>query len=187
MARWPFEHVYDAQVGNAAGRYGVPASLVKGIIAAESAFRADAYRKESTAASDWPAGVTEDASRGLMQLLYWRAQDLGYRGGAEGLHDPATNIELGTKLLAINKAQLGTWDRAISAYNGGIRPDLGFGIPLPSGAFRNQEYVNRVRNYWHYFETGEWTAGAATGGLVLALAFLGVMLVPFSVALERLH
>lgn len=183
MARWALENAYDTQVAIAAGRYGVPASLVKAVIAAESGFQAAAVRKETKRATDWPEGVTEDASRGLMQVLNWRALSLGYRGAPEGLHDPMTNIELGTRLLSINAAILGVpWDKAISAYNGGIRPELGFGEPRRDGTFRNQSYVDRVKRYWHYFETGEWVSGGASTGILMALA-LGFAVIPFFLGL----
>lgn len=177
MAMWPNEDRYDALVRAASGRYGVPASLVKGVIAAESSFQPAAYRAETARASDWPAGVTSDASRGLMQLLYWRAQEMGYIGSPDGLYDPATSIELGTKLLAVNAAILGSWDGAISAYNGGIRPELCYGkLGAGCAQFRNQAYVDRVKSYWYYFETGKMPAagfalpGIIIGALAVALA-----------------
>lgn len=179
MARWANENRYDGIVLEASRKYNVPDSLIKAVIAAESGFNPVAVRKETRPASDWPPGVTEDASRGLMQLLEWRARDLGYRGGAGGLFDPYTNIDLGTKLLSINAAQLGSWDAALSAYNGGIRPELGFGA-LRDGRFANQAYVDRVNRYWMYFETGRMPAG---GGAVLGLvAVLGAFaFFPFAV------
>ncbi|MEE8177698.1 MAG: transglycosylase SLT domain-containing protein, partial [Acidobacteriota bacterium] len=133
---WANEDRYDGIVASAGARYNVPASLIKAVIAAESGFKPEAERKE-TRASDWPPGITEDASRGLMQLLEWRARTLGYQGSAEGLFDPYTNIDLGSKLLSINAARLGSWEAAISAYNGGIRPELGFGAPRADGDFAN--------------------------------------------------
>lgn len=167
--RWANENRYDGLVLEASRKYNVPMSLIKAVIAAESGFNPGAIREETRPASDWPPGVTEDASRGLMQLLEWRARDLGYRGGVEGLFDPYTNINLGSRLLSINAAQLGSWEAAISAYNGGIRPELGFGAPR-DGRFANQAYVDRVERYWTYFETGVMpVAGEALFGLLVVI------------------
>ena len=154
MARWANEDKYNTLIERASTRYGVPVPIIKGIIAAESGFKPAAIRIEPTPASDWPPGVTSDASRGLMQILLWRAQELGLQGSGETLMDPATNIDLGTKLLSINYSILGSYPDAISAYNGGIRPELGYGRVLADGAYRNQTYVDRVNRYTAYFITG---------------------------------
>ncbi len=106
--------------------HGLPVSLVLAIMSQESGFRASAYRAEPK---------INDGSHGLMQLLYRTADSLGYRGPVgeasklSGLYDPATNIELGAKLLAANLRLAGDIGGAISAYNGGYRPNLGFGKP----------------------------------------------------------
>ncbi len=178
--KWPQEDRYNNIVAAASARHGVPVSLIKGIIAAESAFKADAVRIEDFSRreppADWPEGVTVDASRGLMQVLCWRARQLGLLGDCDTLFDPYTNIMAGTKLLAMNAGLLGTWDAAISAYNGGIRPELGYGKPLATGAYRNQGYVDKVKRYWHYFETGEWqAAGFGKLGLLAAAIAVGAL------------
>jgi hypothetical protein len=190
MALFAREDRYDAQVWAAASRYQVPPGLIKAVIAAESSFEPDAERVEDftgrSPPSDWPAGVTKDASRGLMQLLCWRARTLGFEGGCDtALYEPGTNIDLGTKLLAINYAILGSWSDAVSAYNGGVRPHLGYGRRLADGEYRNQAYVDRVLGYWRYFRTGEPPppTGAARPVVPLALIVGGVLaLLPFLVA-----
>lgn len=180
MARWARERDYDGIVANAAGSFGVPASLIKAVIAAESGFKPDAVRVESDPKSDWPAGVTSDASRGLMQLLCWRARELGYQGSCDGLFEPHVNIMLGTRLLSLNYARTGAWPNAISAYNGGVRPELGFGARMPNGKFRNESYVDRVMTYWDYFEAGEMPAEAGAGKLgLLALVVGAGLAIPF--------
>lgn len=187
--KWKNEHAYDPIIAQAAAAFGVPASLVKAVIAAESGFRPDAVRMEDFSGpdrkppSDWPPGVNRDASRGLMQLLCWRARELGYQAPCEGLFEPHTNIMLGTRLLSLNRSLAGTWANAVSAYNGGIRPELGFGSPTLDGKYRNQAYVDRVMRHWAYFETGDDPAGASwgVGRLALLGILAGVVLLPFVV------
>jgi hypothetical protein len=173
MARWANEHTWDAAIQSASVRYGVPVSLIKAIIGQESAFRPTAFRAE-------PA--ISDASIGLMQILLATARGEGYTGangiaaGLTGLYDPATNIQYGTSYLATCLARTnGVIPSAISAYNGGFRPDIGFGAPAPKrtivclrrdsagkciesrtvepGQYANQPYVNAVLNNIAYFES----------------------------------
>lgn len=160
------ENAYDGIVQREAGDHAVPASLVKGVIAQESAFKANA---------------SGDGGRafGLMQLLAPTAIDMGFPRGADptGLYEPATNIHLGTKYLAWIRARHGgSWADVVSAYNGGFRPELGFGRVVeqdgtahcggrnvPAGEYCNQKHVDRVMGFWRYFETGEApTSGAAS-------------------------
>ncbi|HEY8416678.1 MAG TPA: transglycosylase SLT domain-containing protein [Limnochordales bacterium] len=138
---------YDDLIRPAAERHGVPSWLVKGLIAAESGFRADAYRPEPR---------VNDAAHGLMQVLLSTARDMGYRGSASELMDPATNIEWGTRYLARMWNQFGRDPQlAVAAYNAGpgtvgrlvdrygqsyeaIRPHLRTGT---------QDHVARTMNY----------------------------------------
>jgi len=173
MARWANEHTWDAAIQAASVRFGVPVQVIKAIIGQESAYRPTAYRAE-------PA--IGDASIGLMQILFATAKGEGYTGpvgsatGLTGLYDPATNIMYGTSYLATCLARTnGVVPSAISAYNGGFRPDLGFGAPaprqvivclrrdtkgtciesrtVPQGQYANQQYVNAVLNNVVYFES----------------------------------
>lgn len=181
---WANENRYDPIIKSASVRFGVPQLLIKAVIAAESGFKPDAYRAEPQ---------IEDASRGLMQVLRKTAEALGYSGDDAGLFEPYTNINLGTMLLSRERARAGDWPGAISAYNGGYRPALGFGERVtrrgvrcmgrivPVGEFCNQEYVDRVRRYWTYFETGEMPeSGFARIGVALVLG--GLALFPFGLA-----
>lgn len=180
---------YGAEIA-AAGRSfpAVPPALVRAVIATESRFDPKALRGEPQ---------LKDASRGLMQLTMTTARGLGYYGTADNLFVPAVNIYYGTKLLAQLYSQLGRWDGVISAYNGGIRPQYGFGVaatrllrgvclehdPLTGrcrravdvapGRFANQEYVDRVRRWWQYYGGGAVKGGA---GLALGLAVGAVAL-----------
>jgi soluble lytic murein transglycosylase-like protein len=141
--RWAGEHSFDPQVATAAARWGVHPLLVHAVVAQESGFDPRAYRGEPQIG---------DASRGLMQLLYKTARSLGYSGPADGLYDVPTNLDLGCHLLHDNLSRTGgDVDAALSAYNGGFRPSLGFGSRLPDGTFRNQVYVDGVREKLRYF------------------------------------
>jgi hypothetical protein len=171
MARFSNEDTYDAAIRIAASNYAVPFELIKAIIGQESRFTASATRREVKLA---------DQSVGLMQILFATAQGEGYMGPLgdpktlTGLYEPLTNITYGTAYLASQLARAnGNIPRAVSAYNGGWRPDLGFGSvatrPLviclardsagkctqtrnvPTGEFANQPYVNAVLTNWQYF------------------------------------
>lgn len=177
--RWAHQDDYDAMIRPLAAARGVPVALVKAIIARESEFKPSAYRAEPQ---------IDDASRGLMQLLYGTAKALGYTGTAEGLYDPATNLRLGVQLLADNIAFAAAnghgVDAAISAYNGGFsaqrRGDgkrTGDTVATP---YINQAYVDWVQEAQRYFERYQLATGAsglATESLVSggggALALLG--------------
>jgi soluble lytic murein transglycosylase-like protein len=98
-----------------AAQFAVPATWIHAVIQTESGGNPEAYR---------PEPQIDDASYGLMQLLYATARGLGYRDAPEGLFDPDTNIYWGVHLLAELRRQHGTDPRRIySAYNSG-RPDL---------------------------------------------------------------
>lgn len=127
MARWVREHDFDELVQSISDSFGnrVQPELIKAIIAAESGFRPEAVRGEPQQG---------DASIGLMQVLYATSKTLGYPGAIgeasklTGLFRPDANLYIGTKLLDQLLVKTGgNVDAAISAYNGGYRPDLGFG------------------------------------------------------------
>jgi hypothetical protein len=138
MGRWAREREYDDLVGAAvdsvANTQGPWAPLsreqaiaaVKALIAKESAFNPERVRGEPQIG---------DASVGLMQLLYSTARGLGFPGpigspnDLTGLFAPGANIYVGAKYLhqLLSKTG-GDLDAAWSAYNGGYRPSLGFGV-----------------------------------------------------------
>lgn len=147
-------------VDGAEDRYGIPRGLGAGLIDHETggSWNPQAIRQEPQIA---------DASRGLTQILLKTARGLGYTGTAGGLFDPGTNVDLGFKYLAALYRSLGSWPAALSAYNGGQRPTLGFGAVLTAprrvviahdsttgavsqtrmaqaGEFANQPYVDDV-------------------------------------------
>lgn len=118
MTLFANERAYDGTVNAAAARYGVPPDLVRAVIAVESGFRERALRGEPQ---------QQDASRGLMQLLLSTAHGLGWSGEPDALFLPGVNIPLGVRHLRAMYDRAGTWDGAVSAYNGGYRPEIGFG------------------------------------------------------------
>ncbi len=140
--------------------HGLPVSLVLAIMSQESGFRASAYRAEPK---------INDGSHGLMQLLYRTADSLGYRGPVgeasklSGLYDPATNIELGAKLLAANLRLAGDIGGAISgkpamkALTVCLARDQVTGKcirsrDVPAGEYSNQPYVTAVLSRMHAYD-----------------------------------
>ncbi len=91
-------------IAAAAQRNGLPAEFVKSVVAAESAFRADA--------------VSPKGAIGLMQLMPSTARDYGANPA-----DPRQNIEAGTQYLRDLLVKYQNDDhqvlRALAAYNAG--------------------------------------------------------------------
>lgn len=177
----------------------VPVPIIKAVIAQESRYDPRAIRGEPHLA---------DASRGLMQLLYGTAKTLGYGGGAEGLFDPGVSTYYGTKLLAENFARAGNWPAAISAYNGGFRPSLGFGSKATApvrvclarddrgvclkwrdvkvGEFGNQEHVDRVMAFARQYEGESLAVAGSSADEPRGRADLAVLVVVVVVGLVAL-
>lgn len=174
MTRWAAENDYDALVQASADSFGdrVPVEVIKAVIATESAFKPGAM----------PPTTQADVSAGLMQLTLSTARGLGYPGDLAGLFDPGTNIFLGTKLLDQLRERLGEdWDAVYSAYNGGIRPEYGFGVRATQevtvclvrnkdgscartytaepGEFGNQPNVDRFHSALAYFQRNQPSPG----------------------------
>lgn len=126
MGRWPRENDFNDSVSNAVKAAPFPGlteaqafAAMKGVIATESGFNPNAMRGEPQIG---------DASIGLMQLLLKTARGEGFTGTAAELMDPAINLWIGARLLRRLLVQTGgDLDAAFSAYNGGYRPELGFG------------------------------------------------------------
>lgn len=143
---------YEALARSMSLRHGVAPELILAVMQAESVFDPRAYRAEPQIG---------DASRGLMQLLLRTARGLGFTGPADQLYDAAVNADLGTKLLAQNLRARGfDMAKAVSQYNGGYRPALGFGEERSStGMFGNQAYVDKVLGLFQ-----EYNAAMRAGG-----------------------
>ncbi|MCL4514921.1 MAG: lytic transglycosylase domain-containing protein [Firmicutes bacterium] len=104
------EDTYDPIIKKWSVHFGVDPTFIKSIVKAESDFNPKAYRYE-------PA--LHDASYGLMQILYSTAASLGYKGPADGLFDPDTNIQYGTRYLEELSGEFKAMELVAAAYNGG--------------------------------------------------------------------
>jgi len=171
--RWPNQIMLAPAIVQAADTAQLPRALLLALVGIESGFRPDAKRGEPQIG---------DASWGLTQILYSTAQGEGYTGPAEGLLDIGTNLQYGASYLRrLLKARGFRVTDALSNYNGGFRPSLGFGTPatepvsvclrweiiagkrqcadrrwVQAGEYGNQEYVDKVMEAARYFE--EWLA-----------------------------
>jgi soluble lytic murein transglycosylase-like protein len=84
---------------------GVPVTLVRRVILLESGFNPRAVYR---------------GNYGLMQIRLGTARSLGYRGEAEGLLDPATNMTYAVRYLAgAYRAAHGNEMRAVALYTRG--------------------------------------------------------------------
>lgn len=117
---------FNYPILSAATRYGVDPALVRAVIHAESAFKADA--------------VSRKGAIGLMQLMPATAKDMG----VEDSSLPAQNIQGGVKYLAwLLELHKGDVTLATAAYNAGpgaVRRHQG----IPPFA-ETQTYVKRVK------------------------------------------
>ena len=118
---------YQDIISEAAEKYGVSQSLIKGIITAESAGRADA--KSAVGA------------KGLMQLMDGTAKDLGVTNS----YDPKQNIMAGTKYIKQQIDKFGSIDTALAAYNAGPGNVQKYGGIPPFK--ETQNYVEKVKKY----------------------------------------
>lgn len=126
---------YDAIINEASQRHGVDTSLIKAVIASESAGNPRAHS---------PANA-----KGLMQLIDSTASMVGVKN----VWDPKQNINGGTKYLRQLLDQFdGNVKLAVASYNAGpARVEKHKGVPpIPE----TQKYVKRVLQYVDHF-TGE--------------------------------
>ena len=160
---WANENFYNGYIVAAIAKHGNAASLplVQAIIGVESGFKPTAYRNEPK---------INDASRGLMQVLYRTALGTGWVGTAQQLMDPETNIGVGVKYLSdLIRRKSGDILAAVSAYNNGhgkrasepittcLARDTKTGECIKSftampGQFYNQPYVDKVVGALRYFD-----------------------------------
>ena len=97
---------YDSLVATHAQANGLPEALVHRVIVRESRYQ--------------PHLVGRGGTIGLMQIKLATARGLGYKGDAEGLRDPETNLTYAVKYLAgAYRAANGDHRRAVSYYAGG--------------------------------------------------------------------
>jgi len=163
---------FDLLIAGAAEKWRVPFAWIKAICGAESEYNPLAFRAEPQ---------INDGSYGLMQILLQTARGLGYIGTAAGLLDPATNIDLASKLLAQLRHSWGTdFRRVYSAYNSG-GPDNYLTNPVV------RAHVERAVSYLEAVEAGityvypveprpaPGGAGAADVGALVYIAILAAI------------
>ena len=123
---------YDEIIAEAAARHGVDTSLIKAVIASESAGN--------------PKAMSSANAKGLMQLIDSTATMVGVKN----VWDPKQNINGGTKYL---KQLLDKFDgnvkMAVASYNAGpARVEKHKGVPpIPE----TQQYVKKVMQYVDHF------------------------------------
>lgn len=110
---------YDAEIVEAAQRYGVDPDLIRSIMGVESDGNPDAR------------GAAGEV--GLMQVMPATARSVDPSVSTSDLWDPITNIDVGAHYLANQLARYGgDVAKAVSAYNAG------------TATSRNQPYVDKV-------------------------------------------
>jgi soluble lytic murein transglycosylase len=113
-------------------RHGVPAAMVKAVVAAESAFN--------------PRAVSKKGAQGLMQIMPETARELGLDQPFLG----EENLDAGTRYLReLHDRYEGDWVTALAAYNAGpTAVDRHGGVP----PYREtRQYVERVLSYYRRF------------------------------------
>ena len=153
----------NAVVKRASLKHGVPVTLIQAIIQTESSWNPSAYRTEPK---------INDASWGLMQVLLRTARETSGNPSltASELLKPETNIDIGTKYLGKQLKRYGSnINNAIAAYNAGSA------MFTSTGAYVNQNYVNKVNKWLTYYKAK--TAVAGVGPIAIgAGAVLGLMM-----------
>jgi hypothetical protein len=121
---WHYSGQYDPMILKASSLFGVDSSLVRAVIAVESAF--NRYAR------------SHKGARGLMQLM----PDTGRRYGVVNAYDPWQNIRAGTAHLRDLLDEFDDLSLALAAYNAGPTPVRRYGAIPPYPETRN--YVRKV-------------------------------------------
>lgn len=133
----------DEQVYKEAAKWKLPPDLIRAVIWVESRGDPKAQRYERK---------IDDSSYGVMQVLLGTAIEMGFKGGAPELLDPAANMHYGCRYLTKQlKRYGGDIPSAIAAYNAG-------GAYKRRGRFVNQSHVDKVMRAYNslqkYAEAG---------------------------------
>lgn len=126
-------------IEEAAGAYGLDASLVTAIVRVESAFN--------------PQAVSHKGAMGLMQIMPATARGLGITDPERDLLDPHTNLRAGARhLRGLHRRYPGRLDLAIAAYNAGEGAVARWaGIPpYPE----TRQYVESVLSWYEVYRAG---------------------------------
>lgn len=93
---------WNSMIQRAASEAGIPASIIKGLMAIESG-------------GVNPGGANYAGAKGLMQILpeYWQGMADQFGGD---LSDPWVSIRTGAEIMKTLKNEHGTWERAANAY-----------------------------------------------------------------------
>ncbi len=121
---WHYSGQYDPLILKASSLFGVDSSLVRAVIAVESAF--NRYAR------------SHKGARGLMQLM----PDTGRRYGVSNAYDPWQNIRAGTAHLRDLMDEFDDVSLALAAYNAGATPVRRYRSIPPYAETRN--YVRKV-------------------------------------------
>lgn len=149
------ENLYNELIQKVSNIHNVDYSLIKAIIARESAFNPKAYKYEPH---------RNDASYGLMQILYQTAKNLGFKGKPEDLYEPYTNLYYSTLFLKHLIYRHKNLPDAIASYNMGYpRPASKtteiikkiYGEPKPDWIYANQPYVDYILAYYCFYKAIE--------------------------------
>lgn len=109
MMKKLYKKDYSEYVSKYAEEYGVEENLIYAIIKAESNFN--------------PNAVSTQKAKGLMQLIDSTAKEVASKNEIEltdeSIFDPETNINLGTKYIAILLEKYECIEVALAAYNAG--------------------------------------------------------------------
>lgn len=126
------EAAYETLLNGVAAQFGIPASLVKAVVKAESGFD--------------PNAVSHAGARGLMQLMPATGRALGVTDP----FDPEQNVRAGVRYLSEQISRFGTVDLGLAAYNAGPGAVSSFGGIPPYR--ETQNYVARVLDYARDYE-----------------------------------
>lgn len=124
--------ILDRYIGAASARFGVPASMVRSVIATESGGR-------------WNATSGKGAG-GYMQLMPNTYAELaGKHGFGQDRFDPEDNINAGAAYLGQLYRQFGNWDDALAAYNAGPNRWMRVKAGTATAPAETTAYVPRVK------------------------------------------
>lgn len=127
---------YDDQIFAAAEKYGLAASLLKAVMAAESNFD--------------PRAVSDKGACGLMQLMPGTARDLL----VDDPYDPVQNIDGGARYLRQLHDQFGNdLVKVLAAYNAGPEAVRRWGGTVPPFP-ETQAYVRKVMALYELYLKG---------------------------------